>query len=41
MQEVGVTMSVAEFRQKWYGEDEATSRARAAEVVPTGYVTRP
>ena len=26
MQEVGVTMSVVEFRQKWYGEDETTSR---------------
>ena len=32
MKEVGVTMSVAEFRMKWYGEDEATARARASEI---------
>ena len=32
MAEVGVTMAVHEFRQKWYGEEEAVARARAAEV---------
>ena len=32
MKEVGVTMSVAEFRMKWYGEDETTARARASEI---------
>lgn len=32
MKEVGVTMSVAEFRMKWYGEDEATARTRASEI---------
>ena len=32
MAEVGVTMAVHEFRQKWYGEDEQTARSRAAEV---------
>ena len=32
MKEVGVTMSVAEFRMKWYGEDESTAAARASEI---------
>ena len=32
MKEVGVTMGVHEFRMKWYGEDEATARARASEI---------
>jgi hypothetical protein len=32
MREVGVTMAAWEYRAKWYGEDEATARARAAEV---------
>ena len=32
MKEVGVTMARWEFRQKWYGEDEATARRMAAEV---------
>lgn len=32
MREVGVTMSVAEFRMKWYGEDESTAAARASEI---------
>ncbi len=27
--EVGVTMTVVEFRQKWYGEDSATAEERA------------
>ena len=31
--EVGVTMSVAEFRQRWYSESEEEARKRAAEVV--------
>ncbi len=33
MKEVGVTMGVHEFRMKWYGEDEATAKRRAAELV--------
>lgn len=32
MQEVGVTMSAWEYRMRWYGEDEPTARARAAEL---------
>ena len=32
MAEVGVTMATWEYRCKWYGEDEATARSRAAEV---------
>ena len=32
MKEVGVTMARWEFRQKWYGEDEATARRMASEV---------
>ena len=27
--EVGVTMNVWEYRQKWYGEDEKTAKSRA------------
>lgn len=30
--EVGVTMSVAEFREKWYGEDSKTAARRASEI---------
>ena len=30
--EVGVTMTVAEFRQKWYGEDSATAEERAGKL---------
>ncbi|WP_234966774.1 hypothetical protein [Olsenella urininfantis] len=33
MKEVGVTMGVHEFLMKWYGEDEATAKRRAAELV--------
>jgi hypothetical protein len=29
MAEVGVTMHPWEYRQKWYGEDEKTAKARA------------
>ena len=29
MREVGVTMNAWEYRQKWYGEDEKTAKARA------------
>ena len=29
MDEVGVTMNAWEYRQKWYGEDEKTAKARA------------
>ena len=29
MAEVGVTMNAWEYRQKWYGEDEKTAKARA------------
>lgn len=29
MREVGVTMAAWEYRQKWYGEDEKTAKARA------------
>ena len=36
MAEVGVTMAAWEYRAKWYGEDEATARARAAEVDAAG-----
>ena len=32
MREVGVTMGAWEYRMRWYGEDEAVARARAAEV---------
>lgn len=32
MREVGVTMAAWEYRAKWYGEDEKTARARAAEI---------
>ena len=32
MAEVGVTMAAWEYRCRWYGEDEAVARARAAEV---------
>lgn len=32
MKEVGVTMARWEYRQKWYGEDEATARKMAAEI---------
>ena len=32
MQEVGVTMNAYEYRMRWMGEDEATARARAAEI---------
>lgn len=32
MAEVGVTLAPWEYRMRWYGEDEATARARAAEV---------
>lgn len=32
MAEVGVTMNAWEYRCRWYGEDERTARARAAEV---------
>ena len=33
LQEVGVTMTVAEFREKWYGESEDVARERASELV--------
>ena len=32
LQEVGVTMSVAEFREKWYSESADTAKRRAVEV---------
>ena len=32
MREVGVTMGAWEYRKRWYGEDEPTARARAAEI---------
>lgn len=32
MAEVGVTMNAWEYRAKWYGEDEGTARACAAEI---------
>ena len=32
MKAVGVTMARWEFRQKWYEEDESTSRRMAGEV---------
>ena len=32
LSEVGVTMTVAEFRQKWYGEDLTTSEERASKL---------
>lgn len=38
MREVGVTMGAWEYRMRWYGEEEAVARARAAEV-GTGAVT--
>ena len=36
LSEVGVTMSVAEFRAKWYGESEDVARERAREVSLAG-----
>lgn len=36
MAEVGVTMAAWEYRARWYGEDEATARRRAAEVGTAG-----
>ena len=38
MAEVGVTLNPWEYRMRWLGEDEATARARAAEI-GTGSVT--
>ena len=32
LSEVGVTMTVAEFREKWYGEDSKTAARRASEI---------
>ena len=32
LSEVGVTMTIAEFRQKWYGEDSKTAAERANEL---------
>lgn len=32
MQEVGVTLNPYEYRMRWLGEDEATARARIAEI---------
>ena len=32
MQEVGITLNSWEYRMRWMGEDEATARARAAEI---------
>lgn len=32
MKEVGVIMAAYEYRMRWYGEDEATARARAREL---------
>ena len=34
--EVGITIFVAEFRQRWYSESEEEARERAAEVVAAG-----
>ena len=35
MAEVGVTMHAWEYRAKWYGEDEKTAKARAADIGTT------
>ena len=32
MREVGITLNPWEYRMRWLGEDEATARARAAEI---------
>ena len=36
--EVGVTMTIAEFRQKWYGESEEVSEERAHRLEGDGCV---
>ncbi len=40
MAEVGITLNAWEYRMKWLGEDEATARARAAEIGAGGSVKR-
>ena len=40
MQEVGVTLNAYEYRMRWLGEDEATARARAAEIGTRGVSTK-
>lgn len=36
MAEVGITLNPWEYRMRWLGEDEATARARAAEIGTSG-----
>ena len=36
MREAGVTMGAWEYRMRWYGEEESTARARAAEIGTEG-----
>ena len=38
LSEVGVTMTVAEFRQKWYSESEEVAKEKAKDVVSASFI---